>query len=186
LWNFAPKAGFAGQAVKGVRAMANPQSTAKIGGHPIHPMIVPFPIAFFSTALLCDLVYWGSSNTTWSTASIWLIGAGIVMALLAALGGFTDFLGDQRIRDLSAVWWHFIGNLVLVVIEVGNWFLRYDGGAVLPWGLVLSFIAVGLMLITGWKGWEMVYLHRVAIADTIEPFSAPRSTPSADHRGRAA
>ena len=150
--------------------MSNPQSTARIGGHPLHPMIVPFPIAFFATALVCDLAYWASGNAAWSTEAIWLIGAGIVMALIAALGGFTDFLGDGRIRELSAVWWHFIGNLVLVVIEAINWVIRYEGGdgAVLPAGIVLSFIAVCLMLFTGWKGWEMVYLHRVAIAETME------------------
>jgi uncharacterized membrane protein len=83
--------------------VSNPQSTAKIANHPLHPMIVPFPIAFFSTALLCDLVYWGSGSPAWSTASIWLIGAGIIMALVAAIGGFTDFLGDRRIRELNAV-----------------------------------------------------------------------------------
>lgn len=168
--------------------MSNPQSTAKIGGHPLHPMIVPFPIAFFATALLCDLIYWGSGNTAWSTASIWLIGAGIVMALVAALGGFTDFLGDGRIRALSAVWWHFIGNLVLVVIEAVNWVIRYEGGAgaVLPWGVVLSFIAVGLMLFTGWKGWEMVYLHRVAIADSAGTSSPSHSANVAGRSDRAA
>jgi uncharacterized membrane protein len=150
--------------------MSNPQSTAKIGGHPLHPMIVPFPIAFFTAALVCDLAYWASGNAAWSTASIWLIGAGVIMALIAALGGFTDFFGDRRIRELSAVWWHFIGNLVLVVIEAINWVMRYQGGdgAVLPGGIALSFIAVGLMLFTGWKGWEMVYLDRVAIADTLD------------------
>jgi len=153
--------------------MSNPQSTAKIGGHPLHPMIVPFPIAFFATALLCDLAYWTSGNAAWPTASIWLIGAGIVMALVAALGGFTDLLGDRRIRELSAVWWHFIGNLVLVAIEVINWVIRFQGGdrAVLPGGIVLSFVAVCLMLFTGWKGWEMVYLHRVAIAEVPQPLS---------------
>jgi uncharacterized membrane protein len=166
--------------------MSNPQSTAKIGGHPLHPMVVPFPIAFFTTALVCDLVFWGSGNAAWSTASIWLLGAGIVMALVAALGGVTDLLGDQRIRDLTAVWWHFIGNLVLVVIEAINWIIRYQGGdgAVLPWGVVLSVVAVGLMLFTGWKGWEMVYLHRVGIAETIAP--SARSANVSGHSDRAA
>jgi uncharacterized membrane protein len=163
--------------------MSNPHSTAQIAGHPLHPMIVPFPIAFFTTALVCDLVFWGSGNPAWSTASIWLIGAGVIMALVAALGGFTDFLGDRRIRELSAVWWHFIGNLVLVVIEAINWIIRYQGGdnAVLPGGVILSFIAVGLMLFTGWKGWEMVYRHRVGIADT----KAGDATRAANVSGRS-
>jgi uncharacterized membrane protein len=169
--------------------MNNPQSTAKIAGHPLHPMIVPFPIAFFTATLACDLAFWASANPLWVTATIWLLGAGIIMALIAALGGFTDLLGDSRIRALSAVWWHFLGNLVLVAIEAGNWFLRYRSDAVLPWGLVLSAIAVALMLFTGWKGWEMVYRHRVGIAeaDGQEPVaSVPGSDRDRGKRSRIA
>lgn len=148
--------------------MSNPQSTAKIAGHPLHPMIVPFPIAFFTTTLVCDLAFWFSGNPRWSTASLWLLGAGIIMALVAALGGITDFLGDRRIRDLTAAWWHFLMNLVLVVIEAVNWVLRFEGGdnVILPGGIVLSFVAVCVMLFTGWMGWQMVYLHRVGIAES--------------------
>jgi uncharacterized membrane protein len=150
--------------------MSNPHSTAKVAGHPLHPMIVPFPIAFFATTLACDLAFWISGNPRWATASLWLLGAGIIMALIAALGGITDFIGDRRIRDLSAAWWHFLMNLLLVAIEAVNWFIRFEGGenAVLPAGIALSFVAVCVMLFTGWKGWEMVYLHRVGIAEEGE------------------
>lgn len=168
--------------------MNNPQSTAKIGGHPLHPMLVPFPIAFFAGTLACDLAFWVTGDPLWVTATIWLLGAGIVMALLAALGGFTDLLGDRRIREIDTAWWHMGGNLLLVVIEVSNWFLRSQTATpVLPWGLVLSTIAVGVMLFTGWKGWEMVYLHRVAIADgpqMDEPGKAHPSEP--EHSARRA
>jgi uncharacterized membrane protein len=81
--------------------MANPVSTANIFGHPIHPMLIPFPIAFFVATFVCDLVFWQTGNAIWITAATWLLGAGIVMAALAAMAGLTDFLGDQRIRDLS-------------------------------------------------------------------------------------
>ena len=77
--------------------MANPQSTAKIAGHPIHPMLIPFPIAFFVSAFVCDIVFGVTANAMWSTAALWLIGAGVVMALLAALAGLTDVVGDRRI-----------------------------------------------------------------------------------------
>ena len=150
--------------------MSNPQSTAKIAGHPLHPMIVPFPIAFFATTLACDLAFWITENPRWPTAALWLLGAGIIMALIAALGGITDFLGDRRIRDLNAAWWHFLMNLALVVIEAVNWVMRFEGGdrVILPAGIVLSFVAVCVMLFTGWKGWEMVYRHRVGIAESDE------------------
>ena len=59
--------------------MTNPKSTASIAGHPIHPMLIPFPITFFVSTFVCDIVYWQTANTAWATAGIWLLGAGIVM-----------------------------------------------------------------------------------------------------------
>jgi uncharacterized membrane protein len=49
-------------------------------------MLVPFPIAFFVATLLCDLAFWHSGSASWATAASWLLGAGVVMALLAAWG----------------------------------------------------------------------------------------------------
>ena len=98
--------------------MANPQSTAKIAGHPIHPMLIPFPIAFFVATFVCDLVYWQTGNAAWANATIWLLGAGIVMAALAALAGLTDVIGEERIRGLADAWWHAGGNVIVVLIQL--------------------------------------------------------------------
>jgi len=73
--------------------MANPRSTASIAGHPIHPMLVPFPIAFFVSAFVADLIVWQTGSQAWATASVWLLGAGLVMAALAATMGLIDVLG---------------------------------------------------------------------------------------------
>jgi len=147
--------------------MANPRSTASIAGHPIHPMLIPFPIAFFVSTFVCDLVYWSTRSDAWATATIWLLGAGIVMAALAAVAGLADVLGDGRIRALNDAWWHAGGNVVVVLIEIYNWYARYADGAaaVIPTGLILSLVVVGILLFTGWKGWEMVYRHRVGVTD---------------------
>ena len=147
--------------------MPNPQATARIAGHPLHPMLVPFPIAFFVGTLAADLAYLNNGDLFWFRASLWLVGAGVVMALVAALAGITDMLGDARIRALSILWVHFVGNLVAVLIEALNWYRRYDIGpdAVRPIGLYLSIAAVLILLVTGWLGWEMVYRRRVAVAD---------------------
>jgi uncharacterized membrane protein len=147
--------------------MPNPRSTAQIAGHPIHPMLIPFPIAFFVSAFVCDLVFWGTRYPIWATAALWLLGAGLIMAALAAIAGAIELLGDAQIRNLTDAWWHAGGNVVAVVIELFNFFLRYANGtsAVLPTGLVLSLIVVCILLFTGWKGWEMVYRHRVGVAD---------------------
>jgi uncharacterized membrane protein len=145
----------------------NPHSTASIAGHPIHAMLIPFPIAFFVATLVCDLVFWAHGNTNWFDATLWLLGIGLIMAALAALAGLTDVLGDGQIRNLSAAWLHAGGNVVVVLIELYNWYLRYQNGSavVLPVGLVLSAIAVGLLLFTGWMGWEMVYRRHVGVSD---------------------
>jgi uncharacterized membrane protein len=150
----------------------NPKSTASIAGHPIHPMLVPFPIAFLAAALVTDVVFWSTGTPIWATASMWLLGAGIVMALVAALAGFTDFVGDQRIRNLNDAWVHMIGNLVAVVLAAINWYMRYKSGAaagVLPWGIWISLVTVLLLVFNGWKGGEMVYRHRVGVSDTSIP-----------------
>jgi len=148
----------------------NPKSTASIAGHPIHPMLIPFPVAFLVATLVCDLVFWRTGNSAWTTASLYLLGVALVMTALAALAGLTDFLGERRIRSLSAAWHHMIGNVIVVLLSLWNWFLRFTDGeaAVLPTGLLISFAVVLLLLYTGWRGWEMVYRHRVAIAEETE------------------
>jgi uncharacterized membrane protein len=147
--------------------MPNPRSTAQIAGHPIHPMLIPFPIAFFVATFLCDCVFWRTGSPGWVTATLWLLGAGLAMAALAAVAGLTDVLGDNQIRNLSTAWLHAGGNVIVVVIELYNWYSRYERGseAVIPTGLILSAVVVGILLFTGWKGWEMVYRHRVGVAD---------------------
>ncbi|MGE5269069.1 MAG: DUF2231 domain-containing protein [Thiohalocapsa sp.] len=145
----------------------NPRSTASIVGHPIHPMLIPFPIAFFVGTFACDVAFWVTASAGWFEATLWLLGAGIIMALLAAVAGLTDLIGDAQIRALSTAWWHAGGNVLAVVIEIINWFLRYGQGtgAVLPTGIILSLVVVLILLFTGWKGWEMVYRARVGVAD---------------------
>ena len=145
----------------------NPKSTARFAGHPIHPMLVPFPIAFLVGALVTDLAYWQTRDAFWATASVYLIGAGIVMALAAALAGFTDFLGDRRIRALSHAWQHMIGNLVVVLLSVFNLFIRAGDvqAGLLALGLYVSIAVNLILLFTGWRGGDLIYRHRVGIPD---------------------
>ncbi len=74
--------------------MANPRSTASIAGHPIYPMLIPFPVVFLTTAFATDIAYWITGGPTWATASMWLLGAGVIMALVA-LFGFADFFWER-------------------------------------------------------------------------------------------
>ena len=146
----------------------NPHSTAQIAGHPLHPMLIPFPIAFFVATFLADIVFMNTMNTGWVMATEWLLGAGLVMAALAALAGLTDFLGEHRIRKLNAAWLHAGGNVLAVLISAYNFYIRYEAGAAAGIGttqIVVSGVVVLILLFTGWQGWEMVYRHRVGIAD---------------------
>ena len=145
----------------------NPRSTASIAGHPIHPMLIPFPIAFFVATLACDVAFWITGNNGWFEPTLWLLGAGLIIAVLAAIAGLTDVLGDEQIRSLGIAWWHAGGNVLAVVVEIVNFFLRYNAGsgAVLPTGIILSAIVVAILLFTGWKGWEMVYRAHVGVSD---------------------
>lgn len=146
----------------------NPHSTAKVGGHPLHPMIVPFPIAFLVSALVTDLIHLYTGGPGWAQASMWLLGAGIATALLAAVLGFIDFAGDRQIQRLRHAWMHMIGNLAAVALAAVSFYLRATGGAVealAPAGVTLSAVTVVILVFTGWLGGELVYRHRVGIED---------------------
>jgi len=148
-------------------------------------MLIPFPVASLVGALVTDLAFIATDDSFWARASMWLIGAGVVMALLAAVAGFTDFFGEPRIRALNDAWYHMFGNLTAVVIALISFIYRYGQGAeaaIRPWGLILSFVVVGILLFTGWKGWEMVYRHHVAVLDapgqtSSEPVTTDRGGP---------
>ena len=150
--------------------MRNPKTTAQIAGHPIHPMLIPFPIAFLVATFVCDVIFWRIGDAAWSAAAMYLLGAAILMAVAAAVAGLVDFFGDERIRAMSSAWHHMIGNVIAVVLAIINWYLRYSGGdaAVLPWGLVVSTLVVLILLYTGWQGWGMVYKGRVGIEEAPE------------------
>lgn len=157
----------------------NPKSTAQIGGHPIHPMLIGFPIAFLLSALVCDILYVNTGASGWAVAALWLVGAGVVTALVAAAFGFIDFFGEERVRELPDAWQHMVGNLIAVGLAAVSWALRVTQGAeaaVMPWGLTLS-VAVALILgYTGWKGGELAYRHRVGVQDAPAPAETPSVT----------
>jgi uncharacterized membrane protein len=102
--------------------LPNPRSIASIGGHPIHPMLVPFPIVCFVGAFVTDLVYWRSMSFIWGTFSVWLITAGLIMAAFAAIAGLVDFAANRRIRDFRPAWPHLFGNTLVIVPSIINLF----------------------------------------------------------------
>ena len=145
----------------------NPQSTAKIGTHPIHPMLIPFPIVCFIGTFVTDVVYSRNGDSGWATASHWLLIIGLVMAALAAVTGLTDYLGDERLRRLSDALKHMLANVTAVVLELVNLLLRLRNDEfIASTGIYISGVVVLILLYSGWKGGELVFRHGVGVRDT--------------------
>jgi uncharacterized membrane protein len=144
----------------------HPPSTARIAGHPIHPMLVPFPITCFVGAFITDIAYAESTDVMWSDFSIWLLAAGLLTGALAAIAGVTDFIGSSRIRALRPAWPHALGNSLALLLSLVNAFVHSRDGytAVVPTGIILSGIVVLILLVTGWLGGSMVYRHGVGMS----------------------
>jgi uncharacterized membrane protein len=143
---------------------AHPQSTAKIGGHPIHPMLVPFPIVCFIGTFVLDLIYVRGSEDV-ARFSTWTLIVGLAFAALAAVAGLTDFAGDSRVRSTDAVK-HMVANVLAVLIELANLVLRLrDPGSIGSAGVYLSGLVVLVLLYSGWKGGDLVYHHGIGVQD---------------------
>lgn len=141
-------------------------ATAHIARHPIHPMLVPVPIACFVGALLTDVTYYATAEMMWADFSAWLLVVGFIVGVFAALTGLTDFLGNRLIRRQAPAWPHAIGNLIVLTLALFNVLVRTRDAwtSVVPIGLTLSVITVLVLPVTGWLGWSMVYRRGVGVA----------------------
>jgi uncharacterized membrane protein len=146
--------------MKGVR------SNVAINGHPLHPMVVPFPLASLVGVLIADIVYIATADPFWATASFWLLGFGIVMGLVAGLLGFIDFVTLPPARSRTG-WTHLLGNITAIVISAVNLWLRLGdpAAAIVPTGLVLSIVVALILVVTGWAGGELSYRHKIGVID---------------------
>lgn len=144
---------------------ATPQSTARIAGHPIHPMLVPIPIVCFVGTLVTDIAYWRTANMQWANFSAWLLSVGLIVSALAALAGAVDFFGDRGIRRLRPAWIHAAGNAVALILSIINVFVHSRDAytSVVPAGLILSALVVLILLVTGWNGAALVHRHGVGV-----------------------
>lgn len=146
------------------RPDVHPRSTARIGGHPIHPMLIPFPIVCFILTFVCDVLY-VNGNPGVATASKWLLAIGLVFAALAAVAGLTDFFGDKRIQGSDAIK-HMLANVTAVVLELVNLLLRRGHDAFIgSAGVYISGVVVLILIYSGWKGGDLVYRHGIGVRD---------------------
>lgn len=149
------------------------RTPATIARHPLHPMLIVFPVGLWIFSLICDFISLGSSDVDaaalWSVVALYTMVGGTIGALLAAIPGFIDLLSiaNPDVKKIAIT--HMSINLAAVVLYVVNAWLRFGGmESGLPIGLsVFTVLMVG---VAGWLGGEMVHVHGVA----VEPASSDR------------
>lgn len=140
-------------------------STAAIRQHPLHPMLVPLPIAAIVGLLGTDIAWWLTLDPFWARAGLWLAGFAAVTGTVAAGAGAIDFMTTDKVSRLATGWVHAGGNLVVLFLVIVSWFMRSSDPSafILPAGLLLSAALVVLLGITGWAGGELSYRYRVGV-----------------------
>lgn len=133
--------------------------------HPIHPMVVPFPIAFLLGIVGTDLAYLFTSDPFWARASLWLAGGGTVLGVLAGVIGTFELLLIRGIRHRPAGWSHFVMAVMLLAVGFINWLSRIEdpSAAIHGSGLYLSLLGAALVSVAGWLGGDLVFEHHVGL-----------------------
>jgi uncharacterized membrane protein len=165
------------------------ESRAKLFGHSIHPMLIAFPVGLLVTAVIFDVLHLVAKVGPWAMVSYYMIGAGIIGGLTAAVFGFIDYLGipaGTRAKSVGRI--HGIGNVVVVLLYAGSWWTRRPSPQE-PSGLALtlSFLGVALAAVTAWLGGELVERLGVAVddgahLDAPSSLSGTPATATADRR----
>jgi len=144
------------------------ESKFKVLGHGAHPILIVFPLGLLATAAIFDIIYLLTNNQQLANASYWMIAAGIVGGLVAAVPGFVDWWAipsGTRAKRVGLV--HGLGNDVVLILFGLAWWFRRDtlNHAPETVSLVLSMLGVGLALFTGWLGGELVERLGMAVHD---------------------
>ena len=148
-------------------------SRASIGGHPIHPMLIPFPIGLLVFSFISDLIFLWKGNPIWRDyVAFYTLLAGIIGAAAAAIPGLIDWATLTEPAIVKVANWHARVNIITLLIFVGSFYLRTTSGAawipnlpMLPF--ILSIVGLVGLTIAGWLGGELVFKHGVAV--TAQP-----------------
>jgi uncharacterized membrane protein len=143
------------------------ESRAKLLGHPIHQMLIVFPLGLLAMAVIFDVLALAFGDGYWSEVAYWMIAAGVVTGLLAAPFGAIDWFAippGTRAKRIGAI--HGIGNVVVVLLFALSWLMRSDAPRMPEMAaLALSFAGGFLALFTGWLGGELVDRLAVGVDD---------------------
>jgi uncharacterized membrane protein len=143
------------------------ESKVKVAGHPVHPMLIVFPLGLLATAVIFDIIYLVSDNSQWTLVAYYMIGAGVIGGLAAAVPGWLDWFAipsDTRAKRIGL--WHGAGNVIVLGLFILSWILRRDNPEVPPTGaIVAGLIGFVLSALTGWLGGELVDRLGVGVDD---------------------
>jgi uncharacterized membrane protein len=141
------------------------ESRVKFAGHPVHPMLVVFPLGLLGTAVIFDIIYLISDNSQWTVAAHYMIAAGVIGGLAAALFGWLDWVGipsGTRAKRVGLA--HGLVNVAVLALFILSWVLRRDNPTLPPTGaIVAGLFAIVLAVIAAWLGGEMVYRLGVGV-----------------------
>lgn len=143
----------------------------KAFGHPIHPTLIVFPLGLFATAVVFDIIQLALGGTMWSHVAFYMIAAGVIGGLAAALFGLLDWMAiDQGTPAKRTGSIHGLGNLLVVILFAASWWLRLPQPEA-PSGLALTFSFLGVLLsfYTGWLGGELVFKHGIGVDQPSSP-----------------
>ena len=146
-----------------------------IGGHPVHPMLVPIPIGLWIFTLTSDIVFMVTGDPRWQATAYFTLAGGIAGALLAAVPGLFDLLGLREQRERSIGIFHMSVNLCIVVVQAINFAIRASGHPDSALTLALSALSVAALLISGWLGGQLVHVMGVTQPVHTEATAAPRT-----------
>jgi uncharacterized membrane protein len=143
------------------------ESRVKLLGHPVHPMLVVFPLGLFITAAVFDVVHLTTGAPHWQDVVFWSITAGLVGGAGAALTGAIEWRAiPPRTRAKRVAIWHGFGNLIVMLLFLVRWFLGLEPPATpSPIATALSVLGAALLLVTAWLGGELVDRLGVGVDD---------------------
>lgn len=141
-------------------------SRAAIAGHPLHPVLIHFPIAALLGLIATDLAYLVTGDAFWGRAGLWLAGVGALGGTVSGCAGLVDLVFVPQIRRLITAWSHAVLAVMLLSLAALNWLLRIVAGyesAIWPWGIYLSLLTGGLIAVTAFLGGQLVYEYAIGI-----------------------
>jgi uncharacterized membrane protein len=164
--------------------MVDMESRAKLAGHAVHPMLITLPLGLLGTAVIFDIIRAFTDSANLAVASFYMLAAGIIGGLLAAVFGLWDWLAvpaGTRAKRIGL--WHGVGNVVVVALFAVSWLLRRGQDGYVPTSLALwlGILAVLLALVTAWAGGELVERLGVGVdeganLDAPSSLSGPATT----------